>query len=225
MMKLIFWKRKTPAELLRQNKRMLDRSIREIERERQSLQTQEKILIAQIKKIAKQGKMGIVKVMAKDLIRMRHQMENFYKLKSQLQGVSLRIQTFKSTQAMGEAMKSVTKAMGQMTKEMNLPSLKKIMKEFQKQNEKMEMVSDVMGGAIDDALEGDGEEQETDDLVSQVLDEIGIHINQELVNAPFGAVGVAAAKNKVVQDEAAGAEDGGEIDSNLQGRLNDLRKK
>jgi charged multivesicular body protein 2A len=31
-------------------------------------------------------------VMAKDLVRTRHQIEKFYKLKSQLQGVSLRIQ-------------------------------------------------------------------------------------------------------------------------------------
>lgn len=30
--------------------------------------------------------------MAKDLIRTRHQIEKFYKLKSQLQGVALRIQ-------------------------------------------------------------------------------------------------------------------------------------
>jgi hypothetical protein len=36
---------------------MLDKSIREIERERQSLQTQEKKLIAEIKKTAKQGQM------------------------------------------------------------------------------------------------------------------------------------------------------------------------
>lgn len=35
---------------------------------------------------------GAVKVMAKDLVRTRHQIEKFYKLKSQLQGVSLRIQ-------------------------------------------------------------------------------------------------------------------------------------
>ena len=44
-------------ELLRENKRMLDKSIREIERERQGLQTQEKKLIAEIKKLAKQGQM------------------------------------------------------------------------------------------------------------------------------------------------------------------------
>ena len=45
------------AELLRENKRMLDRSIRDIERERMQLQTQEKKLIAEIKKTAKQGQM------------------------------------------------------------------------------------------------------------------------------------------------------------------------
>ncbi|GMI89409.1 hypothetical protein like AT2G06530 [Hibiscus trionum] len=223
-MSFLFGKRKTPAELLRENKRMLDKSIREIERERQALQNQEKKLIAEIKKTAKQGQMGAVKVMAKDLIRTRHQIEKFYKLKSQLQGVSLRIQTLKSTQAMGEAMKGVTKAMGQMNRQMNLPSLQKIMQEFEMQNEKMEMVSEVMGDAIDDALEGDEEEEETEELVSQVLDEIGIDINQELVNAPSSAVTAPASKGKVAaQAEATGNDDGG-IDSDLQARLDNLRR-
>ncbi|KVH94031.1 Snf7 [Cynara cardunculus var. scolymus] len=212
-MSFLFGKKKTPVELLRENKRMLDKSIREIERERQGLQAQEKKLIVEIKKSAKQGQMGAVKVMAKDLIRTRHQIEKFYKLKSQLQGVSLRIQTLKSTQAMGEAMKGVTKAMGQMNRQMNLPSLQKIMQEFERQNEKMEMVSEVMADAIDDALEGDEEEDETEELVSQ------------LMNAPSGAVSVPATKTKVAQTEApAGATDDGGIDSDLQARLDNLRR-
>ncbi|KAG7021959.1 Vacuolar protein sorting-associated protein 2-like 1, partial [Cucurbita argyrosperma subsp. argyrosperma] len=238
-MSLFFGKCKTPSvnliaydivyiivvnpELLRENKRMLDKSIREIERERQGLQTQEKKLIAEIKKSAKQGQMGAVKVMAKDLVRTRHQIEKFYKLKSQLQGVSLRIQTLKSTQAMGEAMKGVTKAMGQMNRQMNLPSLQKIMQEFMKQNEKMELMTEVMEDAMDDALEGDEEEEETEELVSQVLDEIGINMNQELVNAPSTAVATPAAKTKIAQAEATGNDDGG-IDSDLQARLDNLRR-
>ncbi|GAB2267759.1 hypothetical protein Dimus_002740 [Dionaea muscipula] len=224
-MSFIFGKRKTPAELLRENKRMMDKSIREIERERQALQAQEKKLIVEIKKNAKQGQMGAVRVMAKDLIRTRHQIEKFYKLKSQLQGVALRIQTLKSTQAMGEAMKGVTKAMGQMNRQLNLPSLQKIMQEFERQNERMELTSEVMGDAIDDALEGDEEEEETDELVNQVLDEIGIDVNQELVNAPSAAVSAPAVKTKVAQAEATttGNEDGG-IDDDLQARLDNLRR-
>lgn len=45
------------TELLRENKRMLDKAIRELDRERMALQNQEKKVIAEIKKTAKQGQM------------------------------------------------------------------------------------------------------------------------------------------------------------------------
>ncbi|KAG6545118.1 hypothetical protein Mapa_013443 [Marchantia paleacea] len=223
-MSFLFGKKKTPAELLRENKRMLDKSIREIERERQSLQTQEKKLITEIKKTAKQGQMGAVRVMAKDLIRTRHQITKFYGLKSQLQGVSLRIQTLKSTQAMGEAMKGVTKAMGQMNKQLNLPALQKIMQEFERQNERMEMTTEVMGDAIDDALEGDEEEEETDELVSQVLDEIGVDLDAQLVNAPANSAAAPVQSGPAKVAQPTGAADDTGIDSDLQARLDNLRK-
>lgn len=50
-------KKKTPAELLRENKRMLDKAIRELDRERMGLQQQEKRTIMEIKKMAKEGQM------------------------------------------------------------------------------------------------------------------------------------------------------------------------
>lgn len=223
-MSFLFGKRKTPAELLRENKRMLDRSIREIERERQSLQAQEKKLIVEIKKTAKQNQMGAVRVMAKDLIRTRHQITKFYALKSQLQGVSLRIQTLKSTQSMAEAMKGVTKAMRQMNKQMSLPAIQKIMQEFERQNERMEMTTEMMGDAIDDAMEGDEEEEETEELVNQVLDEIGIDLDSQLVSAPVASSQPASASGaKVPQASAENGDDMG-IDSDLQARLDNLRK-
>ena len=40
-----------------------------------------------------------------------------------------------------------------MNKQMNLPALQRIMMEFDRQNERMEMTSEVMGDAIDDAFE------------------------------------------------------------------------
>lgn len=55
--------------------------------------------------MAKQNQISSVRVMAKDLIRIRHSITKFHGLKSQLQGVSLKMQTLKSTQAMAEAMR------------------------------------------------------------------------------------------------------------------------
>lgn len=63
-------------ELLRENKRMLDKSIRDIERERQGLQSQEKKLIAEIKRTAKQGQMVFfceLKMLVINLIGLREQ--------------------------------------------------------------------------------------------------------------------------------------------------------
>ena len=45
-------------------------------------------------------------------------------------------------------------------KRMNLPNMQKILMEFEKQNERMDMTSEMMGDAIDDAMEvqqGEGE--------------------------------------------------------------------
>ena len=44
-------------------------------------------------------------------------------------------------------------AMGMMNKQLNMPALQKIMREFERQNERMEMTSEMMGDAIDDAFE------------------------------------------------------------------------
>lgn len=48
---------------------------------------------------------------------------------------------------MGEAMAGATKAMGAMNKRMNLPAVAKIMRDFEMQNERMEMTSEMMGDA------------------------------------------------------------------------------
>ena len=176
----LFGRKKTPAEVLRENKRMLDRAIRELDRERMALQTQEKRTVAEIKKMAADGQMDAVKVMAKSLVRNRHTVNKLYGLKSQLQGVSLRIQTLKSTEAMSQAMRGATQAMRVMNGRMNLPSIQRTLMEFDRQNERMEMTGDMMGDAIDDALGEEDEAEEADELVSAVLDELGIATDAQL---------------------------------------------
>ena len=47
--------------------------------------------------------------MAKDLVRTRKYIQKFYQMRTQLQAVSLRIQTLRSNQQMSEAMRGATK--------------------------------------------------------------------------------------------------------------------
>uniref|UniRef100_A0A2K6FD57 Charged multivesicular body protein 2A n=1 Tax=Propithecus coquereli TaxID=379532 RepID=A0A2K6FD57_PROCO len=170
-MDLLFGRRKTPEELLRQNQRALNRAMRELDRERQKLETQEKKIIADIKKMAKQGQM------------------------------------------------------------LKLPQIQKIMMEFERQAEIMDMKEEMMNDAIDDAM-GDEEDEEerfalpsphiADAVVSQVLDELGLSLTDELSNLPStgGSLSVAAGGKKAEAAASALAD----ADADLEERLKNLRR-
>uniref|UniRef100_A0A3B3ZJ12 Charged multivesicular body protein 2A n=1 Tax=Periophthalmus magnuspinnatus TaxID=409849 RepID=A0A3B3ZJ12_9GOBI len=158
-MEFLFGKRKTPEEMLRQNQRALNKAMRELDREKAKLEQQEKKIIADIKKMAKQGQM------------------------------------------------------------LKLPQIQKIMMEFEKQSEIMDMKEEMMNDAIDDAMGDEDDEEESDAIVSQVLDELGLNLTDELSNLPStgGSLSVAGKK---AEPQAALAD----ADADLEERLNNLRK-
>ncbi len=207
-MEWLFGKQKTPQEMLKQHQRSLQHALRDLDRERVKLEQQEKKLINDIKTTAKKGQMGAVKVMAKDLVRTRKSVEKFYSMRTQLQAVSLRIQTLRSNAAMTSALKGVTKALKGMNQQLNLPALLKIMQDFERESEIMDMKDEVMSDAIDEAMDEEEGEDEEEKIVQQVLDEIGIDLGGSLVEVP----------NKEVEEKPVGE------DAALQARLENLRR-
>ncbi|PRP73942.1 SNF7 family protein [Planoprotostelium fungivorum] len=208
-MAFLFGKKKTLKEILREHQRNINRAVRDIDRERTNLQNQEKKITMEMKDLAKKGQMGAVKIMAKDLVRTRNNVSRFYKMRTELQAVALRIQTVSSQNAMADAMKGVTKAMISMNKRMNIPQMQKIMMEFEKQSEMLDMKQEMMSDTMDDAFEQEGEEEETEEVINQVLDEIGIGLSSQLADAPQQSLSTGKADHQ--EDE-------------LQARLDNLRK-
>ncbi len=74
--------KKTPKELARENKRIVERAVRQIERERGKLEGNEKKILEEIKKLAKKNQHGPAKAMSKDLIRTRNQVSQYYNMQS-----------------------------------------------------------------------------------------------------------------------------------------------
>jgi charged multivesicular body protein 2A len=221
-MEWLFGKRMTPEEQLKKNQRALNKAMRELDRERSKMEQQEKKIIADIKKMAKQGQMDAVKIMAKDLVRTRRYVKKFMLMRANIQAVSLKIQTLKSQNAMAQAMKGVTKAMMNMNKQMKLPEIQKIMQEFEKQSEIMDMKEEMMSDVIDDVLGDEEDEEEGDAIVSQVLDELGLQLTDQMAAVPIAggslATPAAAAKTPVAAAEA-------DADADLAARLENLRRE
>ena len=145
----LFGRRMTPEEMLRKNQRTLNKAMRDLDREKSHMEQQEKKLIADIKKTAKDGQMvgnwsynlsflvqfllctndtlqESVKIMAKDLVRTRRYIKKFTLMKANIQGVSLKIQTLRSQNAMAGAMRGVTRAMQSMNRLTRMIILEKI---------------------------------------------------------------------------------------------------
>jgi len=139
-----------------------------------------------IKKSAKAGQLNACKVMAKDLVRTRRYVQKFYQMRTQLQAVSLRIQTLRSNQQMADAMRGATRAMASMNRGLNLPSIQRIMNDFEKESSMMDMKEEMMSDAVDDVMDEEDEEEEGDKILKQVLDEIGVDLSQQLTEAPTG---------------------------------------
>ncbi|KAF8163024.1 vacuolar sorting protein DID4 [Crassisporium funariophilum] len=214
----LFGRTVTPAERLRQHQRSLTKAQRELDRERTKLEQSEKKLIMDIKKSAKAGQLNACKVMAKDLVRTRRYVQKFYQMRTQLQAVGLRIQTLRSNQQMADAMRGATRAMASMNRGLNLPSIQRIMNEFEKESATMDMKEEMMSEAVDDVMDDEeDEEEEGDKILKEVLDEIGVDLSQQLTDAPTGIAAMAspsASKQPVALGESAGA-------SNLPRHLGD----
>lgn len=220
-------KDKPLKEVLRENKRMINKAVRELDREKAGLEREEKRLVMEIKKAAKENQMQSVKIMAKDLVRTRQHVAKFIEMRSHLQGCGLKLQTVKSHQAMAEAMQNTAKAMAKMNKAVNVPSVTKMMAEFERENAKAEMMQEMMGDAIDDALADDGNEEEEDKIVNQVLDEIGVSFVEELPEANGLSSPVALnseVPTKVAQTAGGGDNGNDPALSELEARLNNLKR-
>ncbi len=69
--------------------------------------------------------------------------------------------------------------LGSMNRQMNLPSLQRIAMEFERENDIMDQRQEMMDDAIDDVT-GLEDEEEGEEVVNQVLDEIGVDLNSSV---------------------------------------------
>ena len=174
----------TPTQMLKDSQKLLRKGIRELDREASRMQLAEVKLIAEIKRLAQQGSTG-VKPMAKELIRARNGTQKFIEMSSQLRAVSMRIRTMQSTATMANAMRSATRAMATLNRQMNNAQLQQIMMMFEREGEVMELKQDIMDDTIDDVMSSPLDDEQEEELINQIMDEIGIETMRNL-NSPLG---------------------------------------
>lgn len=134
-----------------------------------------------------------------------------------------------------QSMKGATKLLSGMNRQMNLPALQRIAMEFERENDIMDQRQEMMDDAIDDVT-GLEDEEEGEEVVNQVLDEIGIDLGQAvsytyynpsrrtLTHTQMGETPTGLQSTTVEQGKVAQAIGGDPGDDDLQARLDSLRR-
>lgn len=181
---MALYRRSDPKEQMRKQQRVLSRTQRELERDRGQLDRQEKQLEGEIKRAAKRGDKQTATVLAKQLVKLRQQRAKSHGLSAQITATGYQMKTMQSSMSMAKAMGQTAKTMGAMNKQLKLEDVQKTMQQFDKESTKMEMTDELMTDTLDSILSGD--EDEEDEVIGQVLDEIGLEYTSKLSGVNVG---------------------------------------
>jgi len=195
----------TAKELVKEQKRSVRKSQRQIDREIRNLEKQEKKLLADIKKNAQAGHTGAAKTLAKELVRTRATQGKLQATNTQLGSISMRASEMNSTMAISNAMSKGTEAMAAMNSQMDPIEQQKMAQRFAIENDKTAMMSEQFDDLFESMMDSD-EDADAEQMVNAVLDEIGIAATSDLKTAPKGAVAAP------IEEESTG-------DSELEARM------
>uniref|UniRef100_H3B3A6 Charged multivesicular body protein 2B n=1 Tax=Latimeria chalumnae TaxID=7897 RepID=H3B3A6_LATCH len=198
------FKKKTVDDVIKEQNRELRGTQRSIARDRAALEKQEKQLELEIKKMAKTGNKEACKMLAKQLVQVRKQKNRTYAVSSKVTSMSTQAKVMGSQVKMAGAMSTTAKTMQTVNKKMDPQKTLQTMQNFQKENMKMEKTEKKVNDTLDEIFEDSGDEEESQGIVNQVLDEIGIEISGKMANAPSAAKGLPSAstsKASTISDE------------------------
>ena len=129
---------------------------------------------------------------AQELVRIRRQRERLVGAGSTMSALSMQATAMASSVAMAGAMGAAGKTMAALNKRMEAADVRGSLRAFAVESERMGMTEEMLDDSLADAFGDDDEEAEAE-IVSSVLDEIGIDLRASLAPAPRGGVAAAEA--------------------------------
>lgn len=176
-----------PREIIRNHRRLLQRAMKSIDMERIRLQTHEQQLVKEIRKAGAHSRLDLVRTMAHNLVHCRSSIQELLKMHGRLDDMIMQTSRLGHAATMADGMQQMTKALKALNRKLGLPRLQKIVQEFEKENDVLDTKNEIIEETVDDAVDMDIDDTEEaeDAIVEQVLDELGLHTAQGVVEG-FG---------------------------------------
>lgn len=158
---------------------------------------------------------GTLRTLAKQLVQVRDQRTKLQSTKAQVGAMGMHATVAASQMAAASAIGSVAEGMKVANQAMNIKETTKIMSNFMKQTEEMNVKEEMMDDVLADVFDTEGVEEEADQVTSQVLAELGVELDSKMV-------GLDAPQNKLTAEQQAEEEVMNDVLPDLKARLDAL---
>lgn len=171
--------------------------MRELDRQEMQL-TKE---LKQRAKITNNGKDPALAALAKQLVQTRKQREKIMTAKAHIGAVGMNASAMATQVAAAAAIGSVSQAMKTTNEAMNVKETTKILREFQQENEKLEVKQEMMDDALMDAFDNEDVEEEAEQVTSQILAELGVEMDSKMVGLDAPSNNLKPVQEKMTTEE------------------------
>ncbi|TKA82516.1 Vacuolar protein-sorting-associated protein 46 [Friedmanniomyces simplex] len=154
---------------------------------------------AKLKKAIQQGHSDIAKIYAQNAIRKQNEKLNLLRLGSRIDAVSSKVQTAVTMRQVTGSMANVVRGMDGAMKSMDLEKISAVMDRFETQFEDLDVATGYYENATSNSTAVATPQEDVDKLMSQVADEAGVELSQEMAGAT-PAKGIAAAPEEERED-------------------------
>ncbi|KAJ3153646.1 hypothetical protein HDU86_005144 [Geranomyces michiganensis] len=180
----------TAKDQIRSTTRSVRTAQRELDKSTAQLDRQEKQLISEIKKAAKEGRTADARVLAKHVAGIRARRAKNGSVGASLGGLTVRAHTNAAAMGTVSAMKTATSIMAASNSPQKLAELQKTAREYTEQ----QMIADLKDEMLEDSMEdfaGESDSEDVDDIVGAVFDEVGLRATESATPVPPGTPGSA----------------------------------
>jgi len=146
-------------------------------------------VIAEIKSRARSSNVNpqtdtTLKTLAKHLVTIRQQRAKMIDARAHLGAVGMHATSMATQAAAVQAVGKVTDAMSAANSAIDAKQMQKVMNEFMKQNEIMNVREELMDDALVDAFDSEELDEEAEQITNQVLAELGLEMANKMDYAP-----------------------------------------
>lgn len=179
-------------------------SCKQLERLSKKAEKDEKVQRAKVKKALQQGNLQGAKIYAENAIRKKNESLNYLRMSSKVDAVSSKINSAMMMKGVAKNMGSVVKALDKAINSMDLQKVSAVMDKFESQFEDLDVRSSVLEDAMGSATTTSTPQNQVDALITQVAEENGLDIMDQLSQAnsvPAGSISAAASSDRSQKEE------------------------